>query len=67
MVHEAVLSSRPEGSVWILTLRPVVQSGAVPPTDPNSDREVAVSPERIDEMEFGISYTLEEIDTLLEG
>lgn len=66
LVHEAVLSPRPEGSVWVLTLRPVASSGDA--SSPEDDEEVviAVSPERIDEMEFGVSYTLEEMGALAE-
>jgi hypothetical protein len=66
MVHGAVLTKRPDGPVWTLTLRPVRTPEDWSSSEDDRELVVTVSPQRIDEMEFALSYTLEELDALAE-
>jgi hypothetical protein len=68
LVHEAILTKRAAESVWTLTFRPMSRPPDAP-FDPDAGRDivVTVTPERVDEMEFGIPYTKDEIETFSRG
>jgi hypothetical protein len=58
VVHEAILRKRGRGSVWRLKLLPLPD-----PVDPREGGEIVVEvpPSLIDEMEFGMPYTRDEL------
>lgn len=56
-VTEAVLVKRDDGSAWRLTFTPESSSS-------EASIEILLSPERVDDMFFAVTYTLAEVEAL---